>query len=102
MGSSMRPSTLHRFHHVTAGVRLELTWNRPTRHGESGLRRVLRRLLFGGPDPHSPGVVVSQAGFDRAMDLLNAGPSHLEEAEAAFEHLGYSVVRIEVADLVHA
>lgn len=98
MGSYMRPSTLHRFHHVTAGVRLELTWNRPSPSGTSPLRRVMRRLLFGGPDPFSPESTVSQAAFDRAMDLLNAGPVHLDEAEEAFRALGYSVTRVEEVD----
>lgn len=91
----MTPSTLHRFHHVTAGVRLEVTWDQVPDTRESWWRQTLRRLLVGGPDPASPQVLVPQAAFDRALDLLNAGPSHLEDAEAAFRKLGYTVVRSE-------
>ncbi|MBE4720498.1 hypothetical protein [Pseudarthrobacter sp. AB1] len=95
----MRPSTLHRFHHVTAGVRLELTWDRTP---AKGLRSVLRRLAFGGPDPSSPQVAVRQVSFDRAMELLNASPEHLDAAEAAFRQLGYSVQRLEATGHVPA
>lgn len=98
----MRPSTLHRFHHITAGVRLELTWNPPVTHRKPWLRRVLSRIAFGGPDPASPAIVVPQKAFDRALDLLNAGPAQLPEAEAAFRKLGYSVDRLEVAAHVPA
>lgn len=95
----MTPSTLHRFHHVTAGVRLELTWDHAPETPKGRLREALRRLIVGGPDPLSPQVAVPQAAFDRAMDLLNAGPSHLEDAEAAFRKLGYTVHRSEEAIL---
>lgn len=89
----MTPSTLHRFHHVTAGVRLEVTWDRAPDPCTSRWRQALRRMVLGGPDPSSPQVAVPQAAFDRALDLLNAGPSYLEDAEEAFRALGYTVVR---------
>lgn len=91
----MTPSTLHRFHHVTAGVRLEITWEPAPETRKGRLRQALRHVLLGAPDPLSPQVAVPQAAFDRAMDLLNAGPSHLEDAEEAFRALGYTVVRSE-------
>lgn len=99
----MRPATIHRFHHVTAGVRLELTWNPPALSGKARLRSAVRRALFGGPNPFGPEAHVPQAAFDRAMDLLNAGPDYLEEAEAAFRNIGYSVRRSTLlGEHVHA